>query len=496
ARAAPVSGPWPLCWDKGSCTSRSSSDTGRPAAVPLSRSLGSETFGRGSSTNCLAAAVAISLAASVQVNRRRRRWQSRGVLNAVPSQCDPESLRWNLELALRRGGPEDLEEVAVLQAAIVEADLQRPLVALEGVRRGLVRKATDVALDSSAQTMDRVDAIRQLQVMATAPGASQDAEDGLYSVLRQVEDVKIAEVTEGALWSAWLPSGDEVIDQMMQRGMQFMGAGELDRATQVFTEVSEQAPDYAEGWNKKATALFLALRFDDSIKDCYNVLALKPRHFGCLSGLGICHLRKGDEQSAVRWLRRALEVNPRSVDMQRVVADLEARFAFSIVRPRLKEVLSELKEGRPSQQHTEISPTSEAVRGSWDVYRMKDNQKWTYYFRIRVENVGSSQVFGTARYYALKQADGSVFPLSRVTQGPAGFSLSPGQSYCYSFMLSVTQELLEAQGGLVFRSDEELFEVQLDRLDLAEAPSLREAELEDVNDGYNFMGRLEIQLGD
>jgi len=240
---------------------------------------------------------------------------------------------------------------------------------------------------------------------------------------------------------------------------------------------------------------FLAEKFDESIEDCARVLELKPRHFGCLSGLGICHLRKGDERTAARWLRKALEVNPRSGDTKRIVADLEARSAFEVLRPRIKEVLAELRTGRPPR----VTATAEQVRVVWDACRVKDLDKFTYYFRIAVECLRGPGVTGVARYYAMKHAGGSVFPLSRITQGFAGFELSPGDSYRYSFMLTLDEELDSAQGGLLLRSGEDIFEAVLERLTLSgiQADSgIREADLARLNKGYQFMGRLEIQVED
>jgi len=183
--------------------------------------------------------------------------------------------------------------------------------------------------------------------------------------------------------------------------------------------------------------------------------------------------------------------------MQRIVADLEARFAFSLLQPRIKEVLEELKTGRPSSPPSTLQfGVSTKVRTGWDAYRVQNAEKCTYYFRVRVKNLNESRVAGTARYYAMLHAGGSAFPLSRMTQGSTGFSLQPGESYQYSFMVTLAQELLTAQGGLLLRSDDDLFEVGLERLVLHDAPTVREADIDAMNAGYNFMGRLNIRIED
>jgi tetratricopeptide (TPR) repeat protein len=405
-------------------------------------------------------------------------------------------------LALRE---EDFETAALLRDELAAADFSRPALALEGLLRDRVRLAVDTVLGRGivASLGEQIKAVKLLQALATPPAASRAAEDGLFCVLQQSTEDELLEVAEAALWSCWLPSGDEVVDVAMRQGLRFMGAGELSKAVQAFTEVVSRAPTYAEGWNKRATALFLAERFNESIEDCARVLALNPRHFGCLSGLGICHLRKGDERSAIHWLRRACEVNPRSEDSKRIVADLEARSAFALLQPRINEVLSQLRAEVPSGPPKEV----QQVRASWDAHRVQDLDKYTYYFRVSVECLSGPGVVGAARYYALKHSGGSVFPLSRVTKGPASFKLAPGESYFYSFMLTLKEELRSAQGGLLLRgrggcgkNDDlqgEIFEAPLERLEeLNRHGAVREADLGRLNEGYRFMGRLEIEVED
>lgn len=398
---------------------------------------------------------------------------------------------------------ENFEEAAYLRNAIAEADLERPTLAMECVLRERIRKCVDAALDEGAKKKTRLQAVEQLKALATSPGKVEEAEDGLHWVLQKANQDEIVQAAEAALWSSWMRYGEEVIDNNMRLGMKFMGAGRLHEAIQAFTEVVEAAPDFAEGWNKRATAHFLAERFKESIEDCARVLDLKPRHFGCLSGLGICHLRQGNESVALRWLRAALEVNPKSSDMQRIVSDLEARTAFAILRPSMQDALQRLQRlAEPQlviQAETAMSrllSVQTKVVAAWDAHRVKDLDRCTYYFRIRVENVSSEEVVSAARYYALRRASGFVFPLSRVTQGSSSFRLAAGESYAYSFMITMGEALSAGEGGLILRTGDELFEAELERLDLVNAPEIREADLRKINNGHEFMGRLEIKVDD
>ena len=84
-------------------------------------------------------------------------------------------------------------------------------------------------------------------------------------------------------------------------------------------------PDYAEGWNRRATVYYLAGDYRKSIADCDEVLKRNPRHFGALSGLGQIHLALADEEAALAWFRRALEVNPNMVGVEFNIRMLEER---------------------------------------------------------------------------------------------------------------------------------------------------------------------------
>ena len=65
--------------------------------------------------------------------------------------------------------------------------------------------------------------------------------------------------------------------------------------------VIELAPEFAEGWNRRATVRYLATDIDGSIADVNATLDLEPRHFGALSGLGLCFPRTGRTGESGRY---------------------------------------------------------------------------------------------------------------------------------------------------------------------------------------------------
>jgi tetratricopeptide (TPR) repeat protein len=123
-------------------------------------------------------------------------------------------------------------------------------------------------------------------------------------------DPAAAARAEAELWAMWCRAGAPEIDALLARGAAAMEEGRLAAAEEIFGEIIERAPDFAEGWNKRATVRYLARNFAGSIEDCRETLARKPHHFGALSGQGLCHIALGQTREAAALFRRALEIHP------------------------------------------------------------------------------------------------------------------------------------------------------------------------------------------
>jgi tetratricopeptide (TPR) repeat protein len=113
-----------------------------------------------------------------------------------------------------------------------------------------------------------------------------------------------------ALWQFWHQSGDATLDALLKDGIAAMERQDLRAADDVFSRLITMAPDFAEGWNKRATVRYLVQDYAGSVADCRETLARNPNHFGALSGQGLCHLALGEFAQAARLFRRALAVHP------------------------------------------------------------------------------------------------------------------------------------------------------------------------------------------
>ncbi len=130
-----------------------------------------------------------------------------------------------------------------------------------------------------------------------------------------------------SLWQIWMRSGDSKIDALMEKGVVLMNLGQLDAAIEVFGEMIREKPDFAEGWNKRATVLFMAKRYRESIADCDKTLELNPYHFGALSGLGMNYVGLDDLDGALNAFKRTLEILPHSKSAARYVEIIERTLA-------------------------------------------------------------------------------------------------------------------------------------------------------------------------
>jgi tetratricopeptide (TPR) repeat protein len=161
----------------------------------------------------------------------------------------------------------------------------------------------------------------------TDPGAAAQAQrlDELFATLKSTKDEQEGETAIAEIWKVWLQSGRPELDEPMEQASRLMGAGLASLALPVLDDLVKRAPGWAEAWNKRATALYLAGEHDGSLADIERVLALEPRHFGALAGLGLIHIARGQHREALAAYRRALAVNPFLKERHELIPALERK---------------------------------------------------------------------------------------------------------------------------------------------------------------------------
>lgn len=134
--------------------------------------------------------------------------------------------------------------------------------------------------------------------------------DELFERLKTTGDPVEGRGLTSEIWSIWLWSDDESVDRLMRKGIVAMAERNFETALILFNAIVEEAPDFAEGWNKRATVHYLLGDFPGSLHDIARTLKLEPRHFGALSGRGLVLLELEDMQLALESFEAALEVHP------------------------------------------------------------------------------------------------------------------------------------------------------------------------------------------
>jgi tetratricopeptide (TPR) repeat protein len=113
----------------------------------------------------------------------------------------------------------------------------------------------------------------------------------------------------------------------MARGSEALARRDHLEARDAFDELVRRAPDFAEGWNKRATLHFVAGDYRASVEDIRRTLALEPRHFGALSGLGLIYLAVDRPKAAARSFEAALAIHPHLSGARAQVEMLKAKAA-------------------------------------------------------------------------------------------------------------------------------------------------------------------------
>lgn len=138
------------------------------------------------------------------------------------------------------------------------------------------------------------------------------------------DDPELAATAEAILWGSWCRSGNAETDRLFRAGVDAMQNRRLDDAEDYLNRVIERQPEFAEGWNKRATLRYMRKNFLGSIADCQQTLARNPEHFGAASGQGLCHMALDEFREAAICFRRALEIHPHLDAVRHNLAAAEA----------------------------------------------------------------------------------------------------------------------------------------------------------------------------
>jgi tetratricopeptide (TPR) repeat protein len=118
---------------------------------------------------------------------------------------------------------------------------------------------------------------------------------------------------------------DSLFEELAQPGLPNWQRVEEDFVTAIehFTALIDHAPEFAEGYNARATAFFRQGLYGPSMADIRATLALNPRHFGALIGLGAIMEEVGEPEKALSAYGAAAAIHPNEPDLKEAVERLQ-----------------------------------------------------------------------------------------------------------------------------------------------------------------------------
>jgi tetratricopeptide (TPR) repeat protein len=197
--------------------------------------------------------------------------------------------------------------VAALAWPVSYAGAQRPLTREQA--REAIKKPEDI------------DARRLGAAWLGETGQMEDT-PLLVEALRD-RDEAVRSLAEHALWQVWSRSGDLALDRLFRLGVEQMAEQEHQAAIRTFSRIIQQKPEFAEGWNKRATVYYLVGEYQKSLADCEEVIRRNPIHFGALSGFGLIYLQLKRPDKALEYFERALRINPNLEQIRAAVTELK-----------------------------------------------------------------------------------------------------------------------------------------------------------------------------
>jgi len=197
----------------------------------------------------------------------------------------------------------------ILLAATLSVALLTSAAAAELTRAQALQRLSEADASTRREAVAR---LGDVGVMADSKALVQQLRDS---------DEEVRSGAEESLWKIWARSGDEKVDALYGQGIGQMNRGLAMEAVATFSRIIEMKPDFAEAWNKRATLYFLMGEHQKSLADCDEVMKRNPHHFGALAGYFQIYVQIEDFERALKYGRRALDVNP---NMEGVRSGVEA----------------------------------------------------------------------------------------------------------------------------------------------------------------------------
>ncbi|WP_422371443.1 hypothetical protein [Hoeflea sp.] len=164
---------------------------------------------------------------------------------------------------------------------------------------------------------------------ATMPDEAVAPIDRLFAELKRESDARKAERISQRIWARWRDSGSATANLLMQWADKAVADKNNSLALDLLDQVVVLMPDFAEGWNRRATLHYTMGNHAKSMADINRVLSLEPRHFGAMAGMAAILDAAGNDALALRAWEQMLQVYPANHQAQEKVGELADKLAGS-----------------------------------------------------------------------------------------------------------------------------------------------------------------------
>ena len=148
----------------------------------------------------------------------------------------------------------------------------------------------------------------------------------LFSNVKDSQNELASSIYITSIWRIWSEINDPNSQQLYDLGNQLLKKREYKKSLLVFSDLINKEPDFAEGWNKRATLHFLMGNFNESIQDINKTLSLEPRHFGALDGLGQIQFKLNNFYESMQTYEKLLTIVPHSSSAKKMLKLMNAQF--------------------------------------------------------------------------------------------------------------------------------------------------------------------------
>jgi len=188
---------------------------------------------------------------------------------------------------------------------------------------GPAAQAQGLNREQAVQALSATDSVARAEAASRLGEVGTMADAALLARALRDPDEDVRDSAEQAMWRVWSRSGNAEVDALYATGVVQMSVGEVPQSIATFSRIIKLKPDFAEGWNKRATLYFLAGDLRKSLADCDEVVKRNPYHFGVLAGYAQIYARMEYYERALEYSRRALEINPNMTGVKRNIELLE-----------------------------------------------------------------------------------------------------------------------------------------------------------------------------